>query len=1129
MRLGVIVITLIILLFAAVQIFLWSEWPRRIAITQIQNQLGARAEIQHLSISWLGHTRLQGLTLTLPLANEPVVKLDEVLVEHASLPVIAFTQNVSRITVSGARIDLRQELQNRWNVQQLLPVAQAKSNEQATPNLPTLVVNDAHLTITTTDGKHGEVNNISISGKKTGPLAYQIVAAAGDSIALTADLSLTREMTHEARLQISQLPPGLDPIIHALPRPLVADLSWNGRMTAGGIAGELLVRSVSCAQFHANGSAAISTNDDKTIRISPSNLELQLPSRDEIVLESGTITMGQTIRVERLQTKLSQGRVAIQGEVDPAAFTGQFSAAWQQVQQKGVTTTGMAEVKLSRELTGEFSGNAVFTGSIETPSGSAIGSFTLTGKGRALEEFDASLDSQPFTWQPASGQPIAVPALAGHASARGSRIVLDSLRPRDAQAGEFLATAEFNREMRKWWASVHTRELDVSQLRLRGLKLPVDLNLNVDGTFSRFDVRQLYLKQGNATLYITGFYDAALPKPVKLDTWCWYSPKKESDEDASFEGFHAHGQLAGTLSPRVLSGKGTIDARNLVVRDHVVGDVTLDMLAQISDWNATFSTAKMKLLEGEGQMLGEWTAFSDRPPRATITWKNIALPAIGDIAKVQGLEGTIESGQAVLTIPSFRVRDWTMKAIAKASNLKARGVPVDSLQFDATLDHGSIVATSVLQRQEGRIDATINATLATEQPIKLAAEINQWPAPTLEAQRWSNELTASVSGKVDASYLIAAKELTATTHLTSTITRSTDPIGSAQLAANLKNTQLNLEKLYIQTLDGTAEAAGDVDLMNLETTRLDFIFNRLRPSQLTWVSPVLGDVAGNYTGSLRIGPSIETRALGPVRIDFMLTPEDGAYKTVSLGEIRMSAFAEYESPREWRLVTGDAEINIAGGKVRPFARLSRSTGRQPTQLLTAELSSIHLAPIVRAYKDDQKEVVGEVTGQVQVFGSTRAINALTAEADVRLTRSDLGNFGPIAAMYNVLHIGGDLQPNGSGRVVLRLEDGQITIPTAYYFNRGAYINGFGKVSDVTKFPDSPLDLTLFGSLRPLRDINLPFFADADKLFSVIQSAGTTIRATGTVHDPKAQQVAFKELGETVQGVLLGKIKEEKEP
>jgi len=1131
LRLGVVVVTLILVLIVTVQIVLWTNTPERIAIAQIQNVLGARAKIDSLAISWTGHTKLRGLTLTLPLADAPVVKVDEVLVEHAFLPFLVFTQRVNRITVNGADIDVREDSTGKWNVQQLLPVTGQNTAEPlSTPDIPNLVVRNARLTITRADGRHGEVDGINLSGKKSGPLEYDIAAAVGESVNASGQVSLARDLHHHLTLDVKGIPEGIKELTGKLPSPLLAALEWSGRTSPSGVEGSLTIVSAQLGQATAKGHANISTTAEKTLLIAPSNLLLTIPQGGvgAVTLESGKIHLGDKIRIDQLHARLEQGSVALQGELDPTNFTGDLTAAWQQVQQKGFNTTGTATMHIGREMTGEFSGNAVFTGSLETPGGSANASITVSGKGRSLEEFGGTIISDPFTWQPVSGEPIAVPALAGHVNGRGSRIVLDSLRPRDTQAGEFLATAEFDRNSHQWWASLHTRELDVSQFRVRGLKLPLDVNLNADGTLSRVDIRQLFLRQGKTVVYITGFYDGTLPTPVELDTWCWYTPTKESEDDASFQGLVAHGQVQGTLNPRALGGKGIINANNLVLRDHVIGDVALDLNAQMTDWHATFSTAEMQLLEGEWQMQGEWTAFTDRPPHVMVTWKDLSLPAIGDVAKVGGLEGKLDKGTAVFTVPSLRLRDWTMKASVEASDLKLQGLAVDTLNIDATLDHGSIIVKPVLKRGDGALNAQINASLATDQPIKLLADINHWPAPSLSTRPWATDLSASISGKLEASYLIPVKELNAQTQLSGTIERAGEPVGNLALSASLANSRLLIDKIHVETLNGTADVNATVDLKNLETLRLDFIFNKLKPSQLTWISPVLEDVVGDYTGSLRIAPSTGERPLGPVRIDFTLAPEAGGFKTVEISETKVTAYAAYKSPYDWRLVTDEAVINVAGGKIKPFARISRSPGRSPTQLLTAEIAAVQLSPIVRAYKDDKKEIVGEVTGEARVFGSTTSIKSLTAEADVRLTNSDLGNFGPVAAMYNILHIGGDIQPNGRGHLSLRMEAGNINVTSAVYFNRGAYINGFGTVSDVTEFPDSPLDLTLFGSLRPLRDINLPFFADADKLFSVVQAAGTTIHAGGTIHDPEPKQVAFQELGETVRGVLLGKIKQDKE-
>ena len=72
-RLIIGLLVLLALLIVVVQIFLWTDYPRRIAVAQIQKQLGVQASLKSLSISWLGNTHLQDLSVTVPLTGGPML------------------------------------------------------------------------------------------------------------------------------------------------------------------------------------------------------------------------------------------------------------------------------------------------------------------------------------------------------------------------------------------------------------------------------------------------------------------------------------------------------------------------------------------------------------------------------------------------------------------------------------------------------------------------------------------------------------------------------------------------------------------------------------------------------------------------------------------------------------------------------------------------------------------------------------------------------------------------------------------------------------------------------------------------------------------------------------------------
>lgn len=142
-------IGLIIVLAAVVQAVLWSAIPKRIAIAQIQNLTSARTSIDSVSVSWFGHTTVRGVKLTLPLDDTPLVTIDALEIDHASIPMIALNESIDRVTIDGVKIDARQRDDGTWNFEQI-DTGESSSTASAPSSfhLPELIVRKGTLALT---------------------------------------------------------------------------------------------------------------------------------------------------------------------------------------------------------------------------------------------------------------------------------------------------------------------------------------------------------------------------------------------------------------------------------------------------------------------------------------------------------------------------------------------------------------------------------------------------------------------------------------------------------------------------------------------------------------------------------------------------------------------------------------------------------------------------------------------------------------------------------------------------------------------------------------------------------------------------------------------------------------------
>jgi len=162
-----------------------------------------------------------------------------------------------------------------------------------------------------------------------------------------------------------------------------------------------------------------------------------------------------------------------------------------------------------------------------------------------------------------------------------------------------------------------------------------------------------------------------------------------------------------------------------------------------------------------------------------------------------------------------------------------------------------------------------------------------------------------------------------------------------------------------------------------------------------------------------------------------------------------------------------------------------------------------------------------------MIGSFYDHDTLFGEGQIKVTESNLVNLGAIRGVYDLMHIGADnAKADGFGGAKLRLDNNTLTISNARYFNRGVQIRALAEIKNIWSVPDSGVVGTVVGSARPLRDIKLPYFADADKIMNALQANLTTVRVEGTLREYHVIPISLFEAGETVQKLVLGEVQKQ---
>jgi hypothetical protein len=327
--------------------------------------------------------------------------------------------------------------------------------------------------------------------------------------------------------------------------------------------------------------------------------------------------------------------------------------------------------------------------------------------------------------------------------------------------------------------------------------------------------------------------------------------------------------------------------------------------------------------------------------------------------------------------------------------------------------------------------------------------------------------------------------------------------------------------------------------------RVSLQWDKVQAARLVELMPALAGLEGTYAGKLRIQPSVDPRALGPLAIEFNLGAADGRYKAIQVGPMRVLGYADLT-----RFVLNDpadlpSTLQVADGLLTLWGRVSyhdlqETKGTLSSQLLV-RFSELNLDQIIHAANPESDPYPGLLDGELTVIGATRAnrlrplpagvpkpefaeklATALSVSGDVRLSNAKLGRMPVIADLYTIMKLGQNVQENdGRGDVQVRMENGALQLNNLHYFNMGTEVRAIITMPQVWNLPDSPIEGTAVGTPRTLGNIRLPFFAEADEVLASILANLTTVGVSGTVRDPKVVPVALSDVGKGMRNLLLG--------
>jgi hypothetical protein len=366
--------------------------------------------------------------------------------------------------------------------------------------------------------------------------------------------------------------------------------------------------------------------------------------------------------------------------------------------------------------------------------------------------------------------------------------------------------------------------------------------------------------------------------------------------------------------------------------------------------------------------------------------------------------------------------------------------------------------------------------------------------------------------------------------LHASVSQNGKPVAEVGLTTTMEGRTLNVDDVRGTGLGGMIEGGGRVFLDDPLKSFGHLAWHYVDAAALVTLVPELGGLAGQFTGSLKLGPTdraADRRATGPFTVLGNFSSAGGDYKGVQIGGATFAIYADYD-----RAVLDRFTWDLAKGQMKGWARVT-NYGHRPFAHLDLSFEKLDLDQIVRAARpkgQEHKPTPGLLAGGLKVAGDAftpQGRQMASGEASVRVTESDLANVDIVNFLYSVMSVKlGQQAPAGRGFATARLEGKRLEIPVVRYSNRGVDLWASGAVVDVFQGTNSPIEGSAAGSARPLKDLKLPFMDDVDKLISALQGGLVTVSIGGTVGEPNPRVITFAQAGEAFRRFMIGEVTNE---
>jgi hypothetical protein len=333
--------------------------------------------------------------------------------------------------------------------------------------------------------------------------------------------------------------------------------------------------------------------------------------------------------------------------------------------------------------------------------------------------------------------------------------------------------------------------------------------------------------------------------------------------------------------------------------------------------------------------------------------------------------------------------------------------------------------------------------------------------------------------------------------------------------------QLYIDELAMRLRNGEVSGKGCIDTENPSKSRFDLAWNRLTADDLRpWIAAI-GSAPGLVSGSLHVQPAQGSHPLEPLEVQVVARSEGIEYLGLEIGNITANGFL---GPGRFVLLdTPDhpTQISLGGNVIDFWGRISRQPDGIDQLFVQIDPRNIELETLMPAGVKIAR-TPGLLNGAIILTGQPTHLDRIFGRGTLTLDQSDLAGTGPIAFLYELMHVGHDAKkPTGSGTIDFTIQNNNVYLSAVRYFDKGTEVYLSGEIDDITDLPHSPVSMVAVGSVRPLASIHLVGVEDIDDVMEAIQRSALAIRITGPLDKPTQKKIPLADVGQEMKGLLFG--------